>query len=274
MSGWHLDADVLDRYVTGVAPSALAASVEAHVVRCGACRARMVPAVDVPRLDRIWEEVVERVDAPVPAPVERLLLRLGIRDDIARLLAATPSMRAAWFASVLAVLALALASAHATERGVVVFLALAPLLPVAGVAAAFSPLTDPVHEVAAASPYSSFRLLVIRSAAVLTATVLLAGAAAALLPGTPWLAVAWLLPALALTAGALALSTWFEPLYSALALATLWIGVTAPAFAPGRDPLLVVRSGAQLACFGVLLAAIATVAMRREALSLSLGRST
>lgn len=274
MSGWHLDADTLDRYVTGVAAPALAASVEAHVVRCGPCRARMVPAVDLPRLDRIWDEVVERVDAPVPAPVERLLLRLGIRDDTARLLAATPSLRGAWFLSVLAVLALALAAAHATERGVVVFLALAPILPVAGVAAAFSPLTDPVHEVTAAAPYSSFRLLVIRSAAVLTATALLAGAAAALLPAAPWLALAWLLPALALTAGTLALSTWFEPLYSALALATLWIGVTAPALAPGRDPLLVVRSGAQLVCFALLLAALATVALRRNAFSLTLGRST
>lgn len=272
MSGWHLDTDTLDRYVSGIAPPALAASIEAHVVRCADCRARMVPAVDVPRLDRIWEEVVERVDAPVPTPVERLLLRLGIRDDVARLLAATPSMRGAWLSSVVAVLVLALASAHATERGVVVFLALAPLLPVAGVAAAFSPLTDPVHEVAAATPYSSFRLLVIRSAAVLTATVLLAGAAAALLPGAPWLAVAWLLPALALTAGTLALSTWFEPLYSALALATLWIAATAPALAPDRDPLLVVRSGAQLVCLAVLLAALATVAVRRDALSL--GRST
>lgn len=274
MSGWHLDEDILHRYVTGVAPPALAASVEAHVVRCAACRQRMVPAVELPRLDRIWAEVVERVDAPVPAPVERLLLRLGIRDDTARLLAATPTMRGAWFASVVAVLTFALTSAHATERGIVVFLALAPLLPVAGVAAAFSPRTDPVHEVAAASPYSCFRLLVIRSAAVLTATVLLAAAAAVLLPGAPWLAVAWLLPALALTAGTLALSTWLEPLYSALALATVWIGVTAPALVPGRDPLLAVRPGAQLVCFIVLLAALATVAVRRNALSLSLGRPT
>lgn len=274
MSGWHLEQDVLARYVGGTASPALAASIEAHVVGCAVCRERLVPAVELPRLDRIWDEVVERVDAPVPAPVERLLLRLGVRDDTARLLAATPTMRGAWFASVVAVLALALASAHATERGIVVFLALAPLLPVAGVAAAFSPRTDPVHELAAAAPYSSFRLLAVRSAAVLTATVLLAGAAAALLPGAPWLAVAWLLPALALTAATLALATWFEPLYSALALATLWIGVTAPALAPGRDPLLVVRSGAQLVCVAVLLAALATVAVRRDALSLSPGRPT
>ncbi|MBW3647114.1 MAG: zf-HC2 domain-containing protein [Actinobacteria bacterium] len=270
---WHLDDDALDSYVAGSAPPALAASVEAHVLACAGCRERLVPAVALPRLDRIWDDVVERIDAPVPRPVERLLLRLGVRDDTARLLAATPSLRAAWFLSMLAVLGLALLSAHATDRGVVVFLALAPLLPVAGVAMSYSPLTDPVHELATAAPYSSLRLLVVRSAAVLTATVLLAGAAAMLLPGASWLAVAWLLPALALTAGTLALSTWFEPLHSALGLATLWLAVTAPAFAPNSDPLLVVRSGAQLACLAVLVVALGTVAVRRDAFSLSMGRS-
>lgn len=273
MSAWHVEDDLLSRYAAGTAPPAAAASVEAHVVVCDRCRARIVPAVSIPRLDRVWEDVVEQLDAPVPGPVERLLLRLGVRDDTARLLAATPSMRGAWFACLVAVLALALLAAHATDRGVVVFVALAPLLPVAGVAVAFSPLTDPAHELAAAAPYSSIRLLAVRSAAVLVATVLLAGAAAVLLPGAPWLAVAWLLPALALTAGTLALSTWFEPLSSALVLATIWLGVTAPALAPGRDPLLAVRSGGQLVCLVVLLAALATVAVRRNALALSVRRS-
>lgn len=273
MTRWHLDEDLLERYVAGAAPPVLAASVEAHVVGCAACRARMVPVVDLPRLDRLWDEILERVDAPVPAPVERLLLRLGIPDGTARLLAATPSLRGAWFASVGAVLVLALASAHATDRGVLVFLVLAPLLPLVGVAAAFSPLTDPVYEVAAASPYSCFRLLVVRSAAVLAATVLLIGLAGLLLPGAPWLAAAWLLPALALTSATLALATWFEPLRSALALATVWIAVVSPALAPGRDPLSVVGAGAQLLSLVVLLAALALVVVRRNALAPPLGGS-
>lgn len=270
---WHLDDDTLDSYVGGSARPALAASVEAHVLACAGCRGRLVPAVDLPRLNRIWEEVVERVDAPVPGPVERLLLRFGVRDDTARLLAATPAMHGAWFLSVLAVLGLALLSAHATERGIVVFLALAPLLPVAGVAMAYSPLTDPVHELATAAPYSCLRLLAVRTAAVLTATLLLAGAAAVLLPGEQWLAAAWLLPALALTAGTVALSTWFEPLRSALVLATGWLAVVSPAFVPGRDPLLVVQSGAQLLCLALLVLALATLVVRRDALSFSWGRS-
>jgi hypothetical protein len=273
MSTWHLDEQALERYVAGAAPPPLAASVEAHVVGCGACRDRLAPAVDLPRLDAVWEQVVEQIDTPVPGLIERLLLRVGVRDDTARLLAATPSLQAAWWASVVAVLALALAAAHGTERGVVVFIALAPLLPVAGVAAAFSPLTDPVHEISAAAPYSAVRLLIVRSTAVLAATVLLAGMAALLLPGAPWLAVAWLLPALALTAGTLALATWFEPLRSALVLATAWVGVTVPALAPGRDPLLAVRSVGQLVCLIVLLAALATLVVRRDAFQLSARRS-
>jgi hypothetical protein len=273
MTSWHVDEQLLDRYVTGDAPPGLAASVEAHVVRCAECRGRMVPAVELPRLDRVWSEVLERLDAPVPGPVERLLRALGVRDDTARLLAATPSLRGAWLGSIAVVLALALAAAHAADRGVAVFLVLAPLLPVAGVAAAFSPLTDPVHELATASPYSSVRLLAVRSAAVVAVTVLLAGGAAILLPGAPWLAAAWLLPALALTAGTLALATWFDPLHSALVLTTAWLGTTAPAFAPGRDPLLVLSAGVQLACLAVLVAALVTVAVRRDAFSLSLRRS-
>ncbi len=274
MSTWHVDEPLLDRYVAGDAPPGLAASVEAHVVRCAECRGRLVPAVEPPRLDLVWAEVLDRIDAPVPGPVERLLRALGVRDDTARLLAATPSLGGAWLGSIAVVLVLALAAAHAADRGVAVFLALAPLLPVAGVAAAFSPLTDPVHELATASPYSSVRLLAVRSAAVVAVTVLLAGGAAALLPGAaPWLAAAWLLPALALTAGTLALATWFDPLHSALVLSTAWLGVTAPALAPGRDPLFVLSAGVQLACLAVLVAALATVAVRRDAFSLSLRRS-
>lgn len=273
MTPWHVDEQLLDRYVSGDASPGLAASVEAHVVRCAPCRDRMVPAVEPPRLDRLWSEVLDRIDAPVPRPAERLMRALGLRDDTARLLAATPSLRGAWLASIAVVLALAVTAAHASDRGVAVFLALAPLLPVAGVAVAFSPLTDPVHELATASPYSSVRLLAVRSAAVVAVTVLLAGAAAALLPGAPWLAAAWLLPALALTAGTLALATWFDPLHSALALTTVWLGVTAPALAPGRDPLLVLSAGVQLACLAVLVAALSTVAVRRDAFSLSLWRS-
>ena len=95
----------------------------------------------------------------------------------------------------LALLPATLALAQTGDRGIGLFLALAPVLPVAGVAVAFGPRTDPLHEVAVAAPYSSFRLLLLRSAAVLTTSLLLAVPAAALLPATAWVA------AIALAAG-------------------------------------------------------------------------
>ena len=266
MNAWHLDDDLIDDYADGfpMAP-ALQASVETHLEACEHCRARLAPAVDPARLDAVWAEVVATVDAPRPAPLERLLLRAGVREDTARLLAATPSMRASWLSSLVAVLAIALLSAHAVDDGVVLFLALAPVLPVAGVAVAFAPMTDPVHEVTAAAPYSRVKLLVVRTAAVVGTTVVLAAALAALLPGESWLAVAWLLPALALTASTLALSTWFEPLRSAAVLTLGWLSVSLPGLLPGHDPLLVVRAGAQLTALVLLVAALAVVALRRDA---------
>lgn len=265
MTAWHLEDELLHDYADGspMAPD-LQASVEKHLEACGGCRTRLTPAVDAARLDAVWAAVVATVDAPRPGPVERLLLRLDVREDTARLLAATPSMRGPWLLSVAAVLGLSLMTAHSVEDGIVLFLALAPVLPVVGVAVAFAPETDPVHELAAAAPYSRLRLLVVRSTAVVAVTVLLAAALAALLPGAPWLAVAWLLPALALTATTLALSTWFDPLRIAAGLTVAWLSLSLLGLLPGNDPLLAVRAGVQPTCLGLLVAALAVVAVRRH----------
>lgn len=195
---------------------------------CADCRARLAPAVDPARLDLVWAEVVDVVDAPR-----------------------------------MTVLTLALVVAHSGERGIAVFLALAPVLPVAGVAVAFAPRTDPLHEVAVAAPYSSYRLLLVRSAAVLIATLALAVPAALLLPSSPWVAAGWLLPALALTCTSLALATRVDPVVSSAALVGGWLLLALSGLAPGRDPLVVTRTGPQVPCLLLLLAATALVAQRR-----------
>jgi CubicO group peptidase (beta-lactamase class C family) len=122
--GWHVDDDLLEDYADGVplAP-ALQASVEKHLEGCASCRVRLAPAVDSARLDAVWAEVVAQVDAPQLGLVVRGLQRLGVREDTARLLAVTPSMRVPWLLSLTAVLALALLTAHTVDRGVVLFLA-------------------------------------------------------------------------------------------------------------------------------------------------------
>ena len=268
MTVWHLDDDLLDSYGQGrpMTP-ALAASVETHLERCPGCQARLVPAAGAARLDAVWAGVVDGIDAPRVPLLERLLLRTGVPADTARLLAVTPSLQLSWLTGTAVVLALALAVAHSGDHGIALFLALAPVLPVAGVAAAFSARTDPLHEVAVAAPYSSYKLLLVRSAAVLVTTLLLAVPAAVLLPSAPWVAAAWLLPALALTSTCLALASRVDPLVSSVGLSIAWLCVALSGLTPRRDPLVVASRAPQLACLVLLaLACTALVSQRRAPL--------
>ena len=253
---WHLDEELLEDYALG-APlmPARAASAEAHLETCATCRGRLAPLVDTARLDAVWEEVLDAVDGPAPSWVERFLTQLGLAPATARLVALTPSLRVPWLAGVALALLMALAAAHTGPRGVALFLALAPVLPVAGVAVTFGPRSDPLHEVVLATAYSTFRLLLARSLTVVVSTVLLALPVAALLPGSPWLAVAWLLPSLALVTTSLALAARFDPLLTSLVLGIGWLAVGLSALGPDRDPLLVSRLGVQAACLALFVAA-------------------
>jgi hypothetical protein len=233
MTTWHLDRELAERYADGGVTPVLAASVEQHLVACPGCRA-LVPA-DEPRLAAVWTEVLERVQTPPVGLLERLLRRVGVGEPTARLVAATPSLRGAWLTGSLVVLLLAVLAAHSSDRGTVVFLALAPVLPLAGVALAFGPRTDPTLDIAAASPYSLVRLLAARTAFVVATTLLPAAAAAQLLPGDRWLTVAWLLPALAMCAVVLALARRVEPVLAAGVLSAGWVTLTVARYA-AADP--------------------------------------
>lgn len=266
MNAAHLTDDLLSAYAAGEPlPPSRKAAVETHLFGCADCRARVAPAVDPARLDAVLTEVVDRIDAPRVGAVERLLTVLGVSPPSARLLAATPSLRLSWLSGVTAALALAVVAAHSGVRGVPFFLALAPVLPVAGVALAFGRRSDPLYEVALAAPYSSYRLLLLRSVAVVTATVLLAVPVAALLPGSPWLAVAWLLPAAALTTLTLAVSHRVDPVIASAGLSTVWVAVALLGVLPGRDPLLATRPVPQLACLLLAVAGAVALATRRGA---------
>jgi len=121
------------------------------------------------------------------------------------------------------------------------FLLIAPLVPVAGVAFAYGPDVDPSYEVGAAAPYSAFRLVLLRTAAVLATSLPMVLAASLLLPGlraTGLTAVTWLLPALAFTAVVLAASTWVRPTSAAVGLGTLWACAVGAA-ALDQDPYTV-----------------------------------
>ncbi|MGV4885267.1 zf-HC2 domain-containing protein [Streptomyces viridosporus] len=120
-----------------------------------------------------------------------------------------PAVRGAWLPAVLlvAVGAVALAHGGGIANARPWLLALAPVVPVAGVALSYGPHADPMHEITAATPSAGLRLVLTRTAAVLAVSLPLLTLAGALLPSADAPnAAAWLLPGLALTLASLALA--------------------------------------------------------------------
>ena len=120
-----------------------------------------------------------------------------------------PRLRGSWPLAVAAVLAFAVLAGwtHPGQDANLAFLCVAPLLPLAGIAAAYGLGVDPTYEIGLAAPLGSFRPLLLRAAAVLGTATLLAAAASLKLPRLGPGAAGWLLPSLGLTASSLALAT-------------------------------------------------------------------
>ena len=269
---WHVDAQLLAAYAAGGLDLGRAASVETHLAGCGDCQRAAAAHVADERIDGIWTAVADDIDAPRPGPAERLLRHVGFDDPSARLVAATPQLRGAWASAVgllLLLAALASSSAGGPRLG---FIALAPLLPLGAVAAAFSTRLDPMAELAASTPMPSHHVLFARGIASLAPTVVVAGLAAAVAPAGV-VTVAWLLPGLALCALAVALATWVDPVDAAVAMGGTWCaGVIAFELAArrrsagagaGAVDALASRPGQALAA-AVVVAALTVVVTRRQ----------
>jgi hypothetical protein len=272
MTAWHLDPEAIRQYAQGAAPPDLAASAEAHLMKCAACRGAIASHVDTRRAEAIWHEVVDRVDAPRRSVPERILARLGVGEATARLVAATPTLRGPWLLAVAGVLALATGAAQVDERFRLMFLVVAPLGPLAGVAVAFAGGLDPTREIGLAAPYPGLRLLLIRTAAVLAVTAPIVALAGLALPGSNWLAAAWLLPTTGLTCAALALTSRVAPVVAVGVVATAWVLVTAPTAVAGHLDLAF-GVGAQVFWLGMAIGGGAWLAATRNTIAIRLGRS-
>ncbi|MEV0150666.1 MULTISPECIES: zf-HC2 domain-containing protein [unclassified Nonomuraea] len=265
---WHLPQELIEQYVSGCLEPVQVMSVESHLARCGRCRA----AVPYERewLAASWEKIEDLVDRPRPRPVALLLRRFGVPEHVATFLAATPALTRGWLLAVTAVTAFAVAAAHLVSRdpqavfdGLVPFLVLAPVLPLAGIAVAYGPRVDPVHELQAATPMGGARALLLRAVAVLVTAIVLTGTATPLLPGPPGLTAAWLLPALALTAATLAMSTRFPPMISAAALTATWFGAVVTSTKLTGDVLAPFSLAAQALYGAAALILIPVIYLRR-----------
>jgi Putative zinc-finger len=277
----HPGEDLLASYAAGTAEPVVAWSVEAHLTGCAHCRSALSAHVDAGRLARNRSVLLVRAAIGDGGRVRRMLRRCGLPDHVVRLLAATPSLRRSWLLSVMAVLAVVAGQAAAAGYGwipavgpgrlagypgpevLAPFLLVAPLLVLAGVAAAFLPMFDPAYRLAVAAPFSGFILLLVRSVSALAAALVPVVAAAFALPGPGWLPAALLLPSLALCAFALAAATVTDPRAAAVMAGVLWV-LPVLWLATDNVLLLSVRPGAQLGYAAVLCASAVALLARRD----------
>ncbi len=264
----HPDEQLLYAYGDLSVHGAAAASVEAHLVACADCRAVFARHARgaAGEAERIWSGILDQVDRPRVGVVERALRRVGAPESTTRILAATPALRLAWLVAVAVLIAFATVAARA-EGDPFVLLVIAPIVPVAGVATAFGPWLDPTYELGVAAPFSGARLVLLRSAAVLLTGFPLLVGASAFLPGG-WEALAWVLPAVALTALSLAASTWVSPERAGAVVSVAWLaGVVLTLRHPGADLAersLAFRPLSQLLALVVGVAAALVIARRRH----------
>jgi hypothetical protein len=222
-------------------------------------------------VDRAWEAIRAHVEEPRPGVAERLMTRGGLSAETARLLGAVPAFRGAWLLGLFTVLVFSgFAALFADDLGVALFLVVAPLVPVAGVAVSFGGDADPAHELVTVTPYSSLRLLLLRTAGVLATSVPVTVLLGLALPGPAWLAVAWLTPALAGIAITLALEPYAGTSTTAAVIGGTWSVAVLSANRLG-DPIEVVEPLMQLLLAALALAAAAAVLLRHSSLDL-LGR--
>jgi Putative zinc-finger len=223
---WHTDPELLRAYVAGSLDAVEGASVEQHLLRCDGCRSVVPPLLDRRLLDRAWAGIRDAVQSPpLPLPL-RLVRRCGLAEHTAILLAAAASLRTAWLVSAFVALGFAtLAAGLSSGVALAPFLLVAPLVPVIGVAAAYGPHSDPLESLVVTAPHGRTRLILTRTVAVLVSVLPFTALLGLLLPGPPWLAVAWLGPALALVPVLLALSTFVGPRTGSAVVAIGWSAV-------------------------------------------------
>ncbi|MFE9745020.1 zf-HC2 domain-containing protein [Saccharothrix saharensis] len=249
----HPRADSIARYASGDdLPADVLWAVEAHLETCETCRLRLAD-VAPPQVTALTAAVWAGLE-PTGTPARR-------RRSFARW--ATPSFLP-WLAMTAFVVLLALAvdgllSDRSTSSAV---LLVAPIVPVLGVAAAWSRGMDPAHELVVSTARAGLQLVLRRTLAVLVVVLpglLLGGRLTGASPAY------WLLPCLAVTSVTLALGGVVGVRRAALVAAACWaVLVVGPAVVVGGVPG-VLAPGAAPVWAAVLVGGAAAVVLRSAA---------
>lgn len=233
---WHASEDLLRRYADGddTLPGDAVWAVEVHLESCAPCRALLAgqAAAVSGLLDRVWVDLAGAVAAE-PAPV-----RQRSSSPLRRLLAgwASPVM-VPWLLMTVVVTALALLGDLLVDGEFPsLVLLLAPVAPVAGVAAAWSRGLDPAHELVASASRAGLHLVLRRTVAVLVVVIpvlTVAGWASGTSPAR------CLLPCLAFTVATLAVGGFVGVRRAAIGLGSAWtVLVVAPSVLSASTPVV------------------------------------
>ncbi|MEU4744905.1 zf-HC2 domain-containing protein [Actinosynnema sp. NPDC023658] len=249
----HPSAGSIARYAAGDdLPADLLWAVEAHLETCQTCRLRLAD-VAPPQVTALTEAVWADLE-PTGTPVRR-------RRGFARW--ATPSLLP-WLAMTGSVVLAALFLDGLLAPGSVssAVLLAAPIVPVLGVAAAWSRGMDPAYELVASTARAGLQLVLRRTVAVLVVVLpalLLGGWTAGASPAY------WLLPCLGVTSVTLALGGVIGVRRAAVTTAATWaVLVIGPAAVFGGVPG-VLSPGATPVWAAVLVGGAAAVFFRSAA---------
>lgn len=221
--------------------------------------------IDQARIDANWRAITFELDAPMPSRTERILRRVGFSSATARLVAATPALRRSWAAALAVVVLIGLGATNEDPNNISAMLVLAPLIPVLGVALAYGPTADPVHEIGLATPIRGLRLLIIRSATVITVAVAVLAGCVVLSPAPNSLAFVWLLPALALTSATVGAMTVTTPRRAVATVSVGWGLLVLVVQTATTDSLAIFGPGMQVASIVVAGIAAVVITKRHEA---------
>ncbi|MGW4482998.1 zf-HC2 domain-containing protein [Amycolatopsis sp. NPDC004368] len=250
----HVPDRMLTGYLDGEPlPGDAEWAAEAHLETCAVCRGRLAALSTADSLvTDVWAGLQPQLTkAPRPAPSR---LKVGLRGW------ATPVMLP-WLVMMVLVAAVAVLIDRALPNTLSFVQLFAPVLPVLGVAAAWSRGLDQAYEVVAASPRAGLDLVLRRTTAVLV-LVLPVLLVAGWLSGTN-LGLA-LVPSLAFTTGTLALGAVIGVARAGLVLVAAWVAVlVVPTLAKGYSFAL--QPGSLPVWGGIFALTAVVVVLRRGA---------